>query len=659
MAGRVKYSGPMADATLPHGPSPGGFRSLTTRLIVWTLLAVGGVYAATVVVSNSLARRMAIAAAGREAANETEAAGSHVEDLLHSVEERTLALGEVLSALGLREPEADRLLRRFVEGNRDVFGAAIAWRPGPRGEHRALYYHWKAGTEGGLDRADLASDSYRYWEREWFVEPLRSARPTWTEPYVDAGGGDAPMVTFSVPFGGAGGSPGGVVTADIRLSRLDAIVKDVELGLSGFGLVLSRKGVVIAASERDPGSPAGRALARATPEARERLEPIARRVLSGETGFMRVDFRGRAYRLTFRPLRRAGWSLAALYPEDELLADVGWLRTVQALLSLGGLALLTTVVVLLSRRLTRPLSALAASAEGIAKGDLDTPLPPVESRDEVGTLASAFRHMRDSLKEYIRNLQETTAAKERLESELKVAKRIQADMLPRPVAGGRDEGFELGATLVAARSVGGDLFDHFREGARVFFLVGDVSGKGVPAALFMARTKTVFEAVAAREADPGVLLDRVNRSLCRDNAAGMFVTAVAGVLDLASGELAFAVAGHEPPVLVTAEGAPEPVAVEGGRVLGLIEASEFPVNRLRLGRGDALVLYTDGVSEAQDEGGGFFGTDRIVAAAASLRHEAPAAVTDGLLRAVRAFAGRAPQSDDITILTLRYLGPRA
>ena len=150
----------------------------------------------------------------------------------------------------------------------------------------------------------------------------------------------------------------------------------------------------------------------------------------------------------------------------------------------------------------------------------------------------------------------------------------------------------------------------------------------------------------------------MNRSLCRDNDAGMFVTAVAGVLDLASGDLAYAVAGHDPPVLVPSQGRPQLVPAEGGRVLGLIEASEFPANRLRLGRGDAIVLYTDGVSEAQDASGEFFGVERVVTTVADLGHEAPPALTRGLLAAVRAFAGEAPQSDDITILTLRYLGPR-
>jgi sigma-B regulation protein RsbU (phosphoserine phosphatase) len=644
----------------PTADSPaGGFRSLTTRLIVWVLLSVGAVYVATVVVSNRLARRMAISAAEREAVNETEAAVSRVEDVLHSIEERTLALGEALSVLGPRGEEADRLLQRFVEGNRDVFGGAIAWVPGPRGERRALYYHWAADGPQRLEPADLASDGYRYWEHDWFRGTIDAGRPRWTEPYPDTGGGEAWMVTFAVPFGGGAGLVAGVVTADVRLSRLDSIVQDIELGRSGFGVLLSRKGFVIAASQRDRPDGVGTVLGRVAPEARRRLEPIVRRMLSGEQDFARVELEGQVFWVTARPLSRAGWSLAALYPEDEFLAEVGGLRAVQGLLALGGLGLLALVVVLLSRRLTRPLTGLAESAGLIARGDLEAPLPPVESRDEVGALARAFHEMRDSLKEYIRNLQETTAAKERLESEIKVAKRIQADMLPRPVAGSREEGFELGAALVPARSVGGDLFDHFREGTRVFFLVGDVSGKGVPAALFMARTKTVFEAVAASEAGPGVILDRVNRSLCRENNAGMFVTAVVGVLDLASGDLDFAVAGHEPPLLVPADGPPQLVAVEGGRVLGLIEESDFPVNRLRLGRGDALVLYTDGVSEARDGGDGFFGLERLVAAAASLRHEPPAGLTDGLLRAVRAFAGDAPQSDDITILTLRYLGSRA
>jgi len=637
-----------------------GFRSLTTRLIVWTLLAVGSVYAVTVVVSNRFSRRMALAAAEREAENETDAAANRIQDTLHAVEEQTRTLASAVEALDPDEAGMERLLRRFVPDNPDVWGAAIAFEPGaapghPSGRH-ALYFHRLADAPGELGSADLTSERYRYWEREWYTSPVGSGRPSWSDPYLDVGGGDVAMVTYSMPIRD-GDAIRGVVTADLRLRWLDQRVSEVQLGRSGFGVIVSRDRRVIAASggTREDADVDRRVLDSLTPENRARLEPIVSRMVSGGSGFAPVDVDGIRYRLTYRPIGHAGWSLATLYPEAELLEEVGSLRTVQAVLSLGGLGILALVIVVLSRRLTQPLQALAASVGQIATGDLDAPLPPVRARDEVGVLTGAFHRMRDSLKTYIRDLQETTAAKERLEGELKVARRIQSDMLPRGTAGGRNEGYELAATLVPARAVGGDLFDHFRHGSRVFFLVGDVSGKGVPAALFMARTKTVFEAVAAREGDPGVILAAANDNLCTENEAGMFVTAICGSLDVETGDLAFSVAGHDPPFLVPAEGAVAPIQVEGGRVLGLIEASEYPVNRLRLEPRDAIVLYTDGISEAQDPAEEFFGARRIGECLTTHRHEEATAITSALLAAVKAFAGAAPQSDDITLMTLRFL----
>ena len=343
-----------------------------------------------------------------------------------------------------------------------------------------------------------------------------------------------------------------------------------------------------------------------------------------------------------------------MYPEDEMLEAVRRLRALQAGLVLAGLGALSLVVVVVSRRLTRPLKALARSADRIATGDLDLTLPAAASRDEVGTLTSTFHHMRDSLKAHIRDLQVTTAAKERLESELRVARKIQMDMLPRGDAGGPAEGYALAARLVSARDVGGDLYDHFVQEGKLFFLVGDVSGKGVPAALFMARTRTLFQSVVAREVDPGGTLRAMNDGLRVDNDAGMFVTVVCGVLDLGIGELTFAYGGHDAPLMVPSDGPPEFLEVEGGPALGLLEDRDFPLNRLRLAPGDAVVLYTDGVTEAQNAGEAFFGVEGLLAAARRFGPEGATALTEGLLGAVREFAGDAPQADDITVMTLSY-----
>ena len=234
-------------------------------------------------------------------------------------------------------------------------------------------------------------------------------------------------------------------------------------------------------------------LAQLEPERRAELEPLVKHMLSGETGFTPVQVAGLDGRGIYRPIGMAGWSLGVFYPEKELMEGVHRLRVLEAWLGLLGLLVLATVVVVLSRRLTAPLRDLAGAARGLAS-NLDAVLPAARSQDELGALTTAFGEMRDSLRRYVHDLEVTTAAKQRLESELAIAKRIQMDMLPARHAGSPAEGFELAALLEPARPVGGDLFDHLAADGHVFFLVADVSGKGVPAALFMVRAKTLFEA---------------------------------------------------------------------------------------------------------------------------------------------------------------------
>jgi sigma-B regulation protein RsbU (phosphoserine phosphatase) len=314
-------------------------------------------------------------------------------------------------------------------------------------------------------------------------------------------------------------------------------------------------------------------------------------------------------------------------------------------------------VVALSRRLTTPLRELADRAHLLAAGDLDLPLPQMRSRDELGALIGAFRHMRDSLKKHIRELQEATALRERHESELRVARRIQMALLPAREAGGPGAGYSLAACLEPARAVGGDLFDHFLQEGKVYFFAADVSGKGIPAALFMARAKTIFEAVAATEPDPAAILARVNQVLLKENEEGMYVTGVCGVLDILSGDVSLAVAGHDPPFLVPSEGAPAPLKLDGGPVLGLMSEAAFPTNRVCLHPGEQLVVYTDGVPDARDESDEFYATERLQQAIAHSAAGGARAVTAGVLESVRVFVGGAAQADDITILTVQYQPP--
>ena len=634
------------------------FRSVTTRLIFWTVLASGLVFTATLVVSNRIARNAALRAAEIEARQATDRLANRIAAVLAAVEESAQLLAETLETLEPDRPATERLLRRYVASEQDIAGAAAAYAPGAAGRgplaQRALFVFGRLDDPGALGVVDLSSGEYT--GRPWYAVPAASGEPAWSEPYLQPASGHA-IVTYSVPFFAGEGSARrlrGVATADLPLAFLSQIAGEVHPGDTGRALVLSRTGRILALSGNRRFETDAEFIEQLPAARRADLEPLVRHMVSGSAGFAQARVGGVAGRILYQPLGRAGWSLGVFYPEQELMAGVRQLRALQATLGVTGLAVLAAVVVALSRRFTAPLRELAGAARRLAS-NLDAPLPRARSQDELGALAIAFGDMREDLRRYLRDLEAATKARERLESELAIARRIQMDMLPRPSAGGEGLGFELAALLEPALAVGGDLFDHLADGGRVFFLVADVSGKGIPAALFMARASTLFQSAVARRRDPTEILGEVNRGLCRENAEGMYVTAACGVLEIASGELAFACAGHQPPVRLRADRRPDPLPAQGGTVLGLFEGARFPLERARLLPGEAIFAFTDGVDEAFDAKGALFGSDRLLSCLESLAGAPAAGVNAAVRDAVRRFAGEAPQSDDMTMLTLRYL----
>lgn len=280
--------------------------------------------------------------------------------------------------------------------------------------------------------------------------------------------------------------------------------------------------------------------------------------------------------------------------------------------------------------------------------------------DEVGSLAEAMTAMIARLQRYLVEMAAATAARERVEGELSAARDIQEGMLPRtfpPFPERRD--VDVFAMLQSAKQVGGDLYDYvLLDRDRLFFVVGDVSGKGVPAALFMAMTMTLFKATALASTDgPDGIMARVNAELSRDNAGQMFVTAFCGILDLTTGAVAFANGGHEAPFVRRADGSVSRLEKTRGMALGVFEDAEFELARHALKPGDALILFTDGVSEAANAADDLFTIARIETALAAVQRDASArGLAEGLADDVRVFVGEAPQSDDLAILVVRYEG---
>ena len=255
-------------------------------------------------------------------------------------------------------------------------------------------------------------------------------------------------------------------------------------------------------------------------------------------------------------------------------------------------------------------------------------------------------------------LTEAFLEKQRIEESLKLAADIQMGMLPStfPAYPERND-FDLFAGIIPAKEVGGDFYDFFLiDKKHLCFVIGDVSGKGIPAALFMALTKTQIKASSSRRRTPGDVLFRANNDLCHENESGMFCTLFYGIMNTETGEVTYANAGHNPPYIIKKNGKPVQIESTGGIALGVMEEMEFESATFTASKGDSMFLYTDGVNEAMNEADEEYSYERLED---YLKENSTGSITDMVnknLESVKEFAGTAPQSDDITVLALRYLG---
>lgn len=634
-------------------------RGLAVRLTVLVFAGGGAVAGLLLTYTHHVARRLILREAERNVTHLTEAAVNHVDTVL----EGAARVPEYVAALLAQQPRPEEeiltLARTILAANPAVYGAAIAFEPhGFRRDRLYFAPYFHRTDEGGVRFRWLGSDTYRYFLMDWYQLPRELGGPTWSEPYFDEGGGGVVMTTYSVPFAlpADGGSRfAGVVTSDIALAWLQDYVASLDVPESGYAFLLSRTGTFVTHPRRDLvmnesifglaetlGAPALRALGRA--------------MVRGERGTsrLRAPDSGEDTYVVHAPIPATGWTLAVVVPQATLLRDVVALTRTAVVLAVGGGALLLLVVAGIARAVTRPIVDLAQATGEIARGNLDAPVPAVARSDEVGLLADAFRQMQWDLKAYLEEHDQLVA----LRHELEVARRIQQSILPRrfPPFPEHPE-VEIRGEMLPAREVGGDFYDIFLvDDARVGFAVGDVSGKGIPAAILMAVTRTLLRSAALSGRAPGDCLRQVNDLLCAENADDMFVSVFFGILDLRTGRLAYGNAGHNPPYLLRARGAAEPLPLTGEMVLGVLERLGYRTAEADLAPGDALLVYSDGITEAMTPDGELFGERRLRALLAGMGAAPPARIIQEVLDAVQGWADGAAQSDDVTLLALRWRG---
>ncbi|MEK7865913.1 MAG: SpoIIE family protein phosphatase [Planctomycetota bacterium] len=377
-----------------------------------------------------------------------------------------------------------------------------------------------------------------------------------------------------------------------------------------------------------------------------------------------VDYRGKEVLAAWRYLPSVRWGLVVKMDEREVFAPIERMRLLTLETAASASILVTIIAFLVARSFSRPLIRLASHAERLIQTDFKTTEAPLQGKQlrdasvEVALLADSFVRMQRRLIEYLESLKSTTAAKERIESDVRIARDIQLALLPKvfsPFPG--QPRVHLHALMEPAKEVGGDLYDYeFLDDERLLIAVGDVSDKGVGAALFGAMTKTLLRTGAAMYREPENIAGIMNRELARGNETCQFVTMWIGIANVKTGVVEYADAGHNPPLLLRAGGKPEYLKKipKGGLPLAVMEDCVYKRGTLTLAPGDLLVVYTDGVTEARNPAGGLYGDARLVETMLNGGAMTTRETIQTVLADVRTYAGTAPQSDDITVLALRF-----
>ena len=548
------------------------------------------------------------------------------------------------------------LAKEFVLEDTVVFGSAMAFEPYMHDKKHYRYCPYVFETGDTVIERDLSSAEYDYFKQDWYRIPKLTGQPVWSEPYYDKGGGDTLMCTYSVPFFRQKAHErvfAGVITMDISLETFMHILKSARVYETGFSYLMSRKGIMIAHPHTEYINKDIRKII--VGESDKATDSVINLMLQGKRMFVKMRDLTHVQVpswLYTAPVPHTNWIFAITFPTRELYSGLYEFFRKLAVIFVISLLAMILLTILITRRLVSPISRLVDATRRIGQGDFGTELPSYRSKDEISQLTNAFSHMKGELVHYISNLEEATAAREKIEGELSVAHDIQMGLLPKHFP--KRDDWDLAALLDPARAVGGDLYDfYFLDDDHLFIAIGDVSGKGVPASLFMVSARTLFRSRISLGVPLNQSVYEINKEICRENPNQMFVTFIAGILDLKNSCLTYCNAGHNPPFLVKPTGKTMKFSDVHGIPLGIFEHATYSSGTVLFSPGDAFFMYTDGVTEALNSEDDFYGEERMLEIVGLNADLCPSELMHKLESDVIGFMKGVDQADDITLLILR------
>ena len=546
--------------------------------------------------------------------------------------------------------------------NPNIIGSAVALNPEYepyKGVKSAPYVY---RDSSGIKTLQLNSPDYDYQNKDWYLRPIEQLKGGWSDPYFDKGGGNIPMVTYSLPLTNNHGEVYAVHTADISLEwianlthRMDSIFNaDYDFSIMDddsvghvYSFIVTHDGTFVSHPNKE--------LVMNT-KYQDYYKNIKRNLVLEKneeaiSGFK--DSLGQKYFLFYKPIKNTGWTLAVVVPQDDVVEPVNIILMMLGAIIIIGLIIVAAVCRRSIRNITNPIRQFADSADEIAKGNIQAELPMIKTHDEMLRLHSSFEMMQSSLVRQIKETQEINEEKGRIEGELLAARNIQMSMLPKifPPYPNRND-IDIYAQLTPAKEVGGDLFDFFIRDEKLMFCIGDVSGKGIPSSLVMAVTRSLFRSISAHVSKPSRIMAAINDTMAEGNESEMFVTLFIGVLDLPTGRLRYCNAGHNAPLLSGPEGI-DWLPCDANLPIGIMGEWKYTSQEIQIVPQTLLFLFTDGLNEAENSNHQQFQEQRILEVARQSQLQ-PKTLINEMTMEVHKFVDNAEQSDDLTMMAILY-----
>ena len=543
--------------------------------------------------------------------------------------------------------------RRILKNNPNLNGCSIAFEPDYFKERGRWFSAYSYNDNGEIITTQEGNEHYEYFYMDWYQLCKLLDKPVWTEPFMDFNPDDiySPdmIVSYCKPLKDKKGEYVGTISVDLSLSYLSQMISAVKPYPNSYSVMIGRGGTYFV--HPDTTKLFYQSIFTESLEHEDSaMVELGHAMQSGEEGMRQLTIDGEECYVFFQPLGETGWSVAIICSEDDIFGAFYRMRRAVVFTVLAALLLMMVFVSRIIRHELKPLTRLSKQAESIASGNFEETLPDDGRRDEIGHLTQSFSNMQQSLVNYIDELKSTTAQKASIESELKVASEIQMSMVPRifPAFPNRKD-IDLYASMTPAKEVGGDLYDFFVQDERLYFCIGDVSGKGIPASLFMAVTRNLFRIVAQQGHTPAEIATQINTIVSHDNEQNMFVTMFIGSADLRTGRLDYCNCGHNEPL------------VDGKFMdikntnfpLGVMEGVPFVGESVDDIRGHQLLLYTDGLNEAENPQHELFGDDRLISLMAGKQDADSKEIILMLQEFVESHRNGAAPNDDLTLLCLR------